>query len=166
MTTFINKYPLTAAPTLLLAALLANVCSAGEYYKWVDEKGITHFSERPVQAQGVQKISTSAAAPSTKEETTPEATTNTQVTTNAQEATNTQETSDAEETAATEAANTKKAQYDQARCADSQARLQTLSSGSRIKMDDGKGGFYFLDQQQITQELQKTRSAISESCQK
>ena len=162
----LNKYTLTTASTFLLASLLANVCSAGEYYKWVDEKGITHFSERPVQAKGVQKISTSTAAPSTKEEATSDATTNTQATTNAQETTNTQETTAPEEAAANEAANTQKAQYDQARCTDSQARLKTLGSGSRIKMDDGKGGFYFLDQQQITQELQKTRNAISESCQK
>jgi len=32
---------------LLVALLLAPLCAAAEMYKWVDEKGVTHYSESP-----------------------------------------------------------------------------------------------------------------------
>jgi hypothetical protein len=143
MTIHIGKYISIIAPTFIVACAFSSVCSAGEYYKWVDDKGITHFSERPTQTTGVEKIQTSARQPTTEEKAKPE-----------------------EITAAVNPAPTPQAQFDQKRCTDSQERLKSLGSGSRIRMDDGKGGFYYLDQQQVTQEVQKTHAAIAESCKK
>lgn len=53
--------------SLMLA--LSATAMAGQVYKWVDEKGVTHFSAQPPQGQPATAISTSIAparqAPST-----------------------------------------------------------------------------------------------------
>ncbi len=155
MTTRTGKPITTIATALLFCSTLPNVCSAGEYYKWVDDKGVTHFSERPTQTEGVEKIKTSVRQPTAEEKA------------KIEEKAEIEEKAKTEEiAAATAVAQSEHTEQDQIRCTDSQERLKSLASGSRIRMDDGKGGFYYLDQQQVTQEVQKTRQAIEESCKK
>ena len=127
---------------LMVTLLIASAPTmAGEYYKWVDEHGVSHFSERPpAQADIAEKIKTHARTPTTEE---------------AQEA----------KTAINkELAPTTQTLADPARCDQEKARLTQLSSGSRIRMQDTQGGFYYLDEQQIRQEVQKSQQAIAESC--
>jgi len=72
---------MTRTYAILLGALLASVVHAGELYKWVDEHGVTHFSQRPPpnpnrhganeRLRGPKSLSTSrdpAAAPTTRYE--------------------------------------------------------------------------------------------------
>ncbi len=54
----------------LLSLVLAPLCAAGEMYKWVDEKGTTHYSESPPpEGQGgkvdVKPAAGTAVAPAT-----------------------------------------------------------------------------------------------------
>lgn len=126
---------------LIATALLTSVnAHAGEFYKWVDEKGVVHFSERPPKQENVEKIKTSARTPSTEEK---------------------QEAQAAQSSAM---APTTQANNDPERCNGEKARLQKLLSGSRIRMSDGKGGFKYLEQVQIDAEIQKSRQAIKEAC--
>ena len=126
---------------LLIATLLLTThANAGEFYKWVDEKGVVHFSERPPKQEGVEKIKTSARKPSAEEK---------------------QEAQAAQSSAM---APTTQANNDPERCNGEKARLQKLLSGSRIRMSDGNGGFKYLEQAQIDAEIQKSRQAIQEAC--
>lgn len=126
---------------LLIATLLLTAhANAGEFYKWVDEKGVVHFSERPPKQEGVEKIKTSARTPSTEEK---------------------QEAQAAQSSAM---APTTETNNDPERCNGEKARLQKLLSGSRIRMSDGNGGFKYLEQAQIDAEIQKSRQAIKEAC--
>ncbi len=125
--------------TILL--IVATPAIAGEYYKWTDENGVSHFSERPPQqADSAEKIKTHARTPTTEE------------------------TQEANTAINKELEPTTKILADPARCDKEKARLTQLSSGSRIRMQDTQGGFYYLDTQQIQQEMQKSKQAISESC--
>ena len=124
--------------TLLIAATPA---MAGEYYKWVDKDGVSHFSERPPeQADIAEKIKTHARKPTIEE------------------------SQEAKTAIKKELAPTTQTLADPARCDQEKARLKQLSSGSRIRMQDTQGGFYYLDEQQIKREMQKSKQAITESC--
>ncbi|BCD98000.1 DUF4124 domain-containing protein [Marinagarivorans cellulosilyticus] len=122
--------------------MVSTPAMAGEYYKWVDDKGVVHFSERPPQETNTaEKIKTHARTPTEEE------------------------TSAADTAIEKELAPTQQIMADPARCDQEKARLKQLSSGSRIRMKDAQGGFYYLDENQIQQEIQKSKQAISESCQ-
>ncbi len=62
------RFPkLAIAATALAGALaLAPPVGAEQVYKWVDEKGVTHFSQTPPEARDAQKLEvrTAPAAPS------------------------------------------------------------------------------------------------------
>ncbi len=42
----------------LLLALSAGTCMAADTYKWVDEKGITNYGEKPPQSRPAQSVNT------------------------------------------------------------------------------------------------------------
>jgi hypothetical protein len=54
----------TRLALLLLALLLAAAAPAQTMYKWVDEKGVTHFSETPPPDGKGQKVEVKPSAPS------------------------------------------------------------------------------------------------------
>lgn len=135
----------TLVTSFVFISSLSTVCTAAEYYKWTDENGVSHFSERPpqskTQAVKVKKhAKTPTPAPQVQDDQEPE-----------------------KLQPQTTAVNNNK-NLDPTRCAAEKKRLKTLSSGSRIRMQDNKGGFYYLEQKQIADELKKSRQAISESC--
>lgn len=42
----------------LLLALAAGTCLAADTYKWVDEKGVTNYGEKPPQSRSAQPVNT------------------------------------------------------------------------------------------------------------
>ena len=42
----------------LLLALAAGTCSAADTYKWVDERGVTNYGEKPPQSRAAQPVNT------------------------------------------------------------------------------------------------------------
>ena len=48
---------------LMLALALAAATAAAQIYKWVDEKGVTHYSESPPPDKKATKVETGPAAP-------------------------------------------------------------------------------------------------------
>ena len=48
---------------ILVLPLLAVATLAAPIYKWVDEKGVTHYSEKPPPKQKVQEIQVQPAPP-------------------------------------------------------------------------------------------------------
>lgn len=137
----------------LLFGGLSMASSAGEYYKWVDENGVSHFSERPPQSktEAVKvkvKTKSAAQAPQTQGEQEPS-----QLSSQTPAANNNSNNNSNN--------NTK---IDTTRCEAEKMRLKSLSSGARIRMQDDQGGFYYLEQQDIANEIKKSRQAIRESC--
>lgn len=148
--------PKKAVRPLLLATLLVSglpFVQAKEYYKWVDEKGVSHFSEKPVPGKNAVKM---GGTTKTEEHTATE--------------TSSSATGDASDTATSttsarvgNALNDASASND-AVCKSAKTRLASLQSGQRIKMvgDDGKAAY--LDANQIADEIAKTQALIKASC--
>ncbi|WP_053979305.1 DUF4124 domain-containing protein [Marinagarivorans algicola] len=141
----------TAIIVLFVTVLsLSLTALAGKYYKWVDENGVAHFSERPPQAAeatSVQTVKVKTHAKEDPSENSDEDSPPTQLSGPLQAATD---------------PNAK--QLDPERCKAEQERLKTLNSGSRIRMQDTQGGFYYLEKAQILKEIQRSQQAIRESC--
>jgi hypothetical protein len=46
----------------VLFSLAAGVCLAADAYKWVDEKGVTNYGEKPPQSRAAQPVNTNPSA--------------------------------------------------------------------------------------------------------
>ena len=123
-------------------ALLAGVCQAGQYYKWVDDKGVTHFSEKPVLGSDAKKMGTASKTAETPEPETPAPT----------------------EGAAPPAQAAANQTGNDENCKIAQDRLKALQSGQRIRLVGPDGKFAYLDQNQIKEEVQKTQEVLNSSC--
>jgi hypothetical protein len=122
--------------------VISSVCHAGQYYKWVDDKGVTHFSEKPVVGTEAQKMGTSSkTAQATDEPEAPAAT----------------ETPTAEGGATPQVSNDEN-------CKIAQDRMKALQSGQRIRLVGPDGKFSYLDQNQIKEEMQKTQDVLKANC--
>lgn len=127
-------------------ALLAANIEAGDYYKWVDDKGVTHFSEKPAPGSDAKKIGTATKYSESQA--------------NAEAA--------AKEAAAAEAAAAATQPVDNPQnaenCKVAQERLKSLRSGQRIRMVGADGKFSYLNENQIKEEMEKTQAVIISSC--
>lgn len=147
------RHPLSRTPIVLLAAAFiwgAPLANAKEYYKWVDEKGISHFSEKPVPGKnavkiggGTKKDDNSAEQPTTDA-------------TSAASGTATASTS-------AKSLNDATASNDEM-CKSAKSRLSSLQSGQRIKLVGDDGKFVYLEAKQIQDEIAKTQALIKASC--
>ncbi|HMU67783.1 MAG TPA: DUF4124 domain-containing protein, partial [Cellvibrionaceae bacterium] len=124
-------------------ALTASISQAGQYYKWVDDKGVTHFSEKPVTGMDAKKMGTSSKTADASSEPEPSATT--------------------DAPPADGAAAPAQASKDE-NCKIAQDRLKALQSGQRIRLVGADGKFSYLDQNQINDEIQKTQDVLKTSC--
>lgn len=131
--------------TIALYAFSCNVVWAGEYYKWVDENGVSHFSERPPRGatEITEKLKTSVRASGHEDE-----------------ASQSPEESQATENPTEPTVSLK----DKKRCQAEKDRLKALSSGARIRMKGADGSDHYLDEQQIQEQARISRQAIQESC--
>lgn len=120
--------------------VLSSVCHGGQYYKWVDDKGVTHFSEKPVLGTEAKKMGTSSKAEVSAEPETPAT-----------------DTPTATAPAVPQVSNDEN-------CKVAQDRLKALQSGQRIRLIGPDGKFSYLDQNQITEEIQKTQDVLKSSC--
>lgn len=126
-------------------ALATSLCNAGQYYKWVDDKGVTHFSEKPVTGMDAKKMGTSSkTAEAGADSETPAAT----------------DAAPADPSATPAPANNDE------NCKIAQDRLKALQSGQRIRLVGSDGKFSYLDENQIKEEIQKTQDVLKGSCAK
>jgi hypothetical protein len=139
-----------------VVALLAATAAGAQVYEWKDDKGKTHYSDKPpVGTPRVNKISDSdSSAPSSS----------TQKTTADRELEFRKRQKDAQE-------NAEKAKKEQAANADRKAScenarraLEMLESGERIALPNDQGERYYLDDNQRQREATKARQAMQASC--
>ncbi len=133
---------LSASGLTLGALFMAVPIQAGEYYKWVDDKGVAHFSEQPAPGSGAKKVGTAT-------KTTDEAT-----------ADDSSKDPAEAKAAAAPADNPQNAES----CKTARERLKSLQSGQRIRLVGADGKFAYLDENQVKDEITKTQGIIKGAC--
>lgn len=135
--------------TLMLA--LSTTAMASQVYKWVDDKGVTHFGAQPPQGQQATTINTatppprqapSAPAPSVEEQLDPE-----------------------------QAAIDKKVKEDVAKqeaerkqyCENARTNLAQLENNPRLRIEDG-GEVRRLDENERQERITELKKSITENC--
>lgn len=139
------------APALCIASLLLTSHSfAAKVYKWVDENGVTHFSEHPPKntQTTVIKPKTGHSEPVKYESTAP--------------ANDTEATAAAAQQQADE--DLAQALKDPTRCAAARKNMETLQNFGRVKVKGEDGSFYYLTPDEQQERIQSTQQAIDESC--
>ena len=141
---------------LAVIALFAATTAGAQVYEWKDDRGKTHYSDKPpVGTSPVKKIGApESSAPSSSP----------QKTTADRELEFRKRQKEAQE-------NAEKAKKDQAastdqkdNCENARRALEVLESGERIALRDDRGERYYLDDAQRQQEAAKARQAIQSSC--
>lgn len=121
--------------------------SAGTYYRWVDDQGITHYTSAPPQGMASEKVasftqSSSAPAPVAQAEA----------------------ETDSSQSQEPQQPEPQVSQKNSERCAIARKRVKALQSNNRIRMATDDGEFRYLSQEDIQAELAASQKAIEESC--
>lgn len=125
----------------LMTVLTTFTVSAEDYYKWVDDQGVTHYGERPPKNTTASKGKTQTGH-STH---TPYVVT--------------QDT----EASATTATHTEN-QKDPERCKAAKSNLDIINTSARIKVKGDDGEFSYLSPDEIAKRKQDAQQAVKESC--
>lgn len=137
---------------LLFGVIIASsVAQAG--FKWVDEKGITHFSQFPPPGRDVQVINTGSARPAGDETPPP------------QPATPAPAPKAAPEKSAEQAAQEQKLEaMRQENCRRARSNLNTLTTGGRLRYTDAQGVVRFLTDEERKQRTEEAQGQVDEFC--
>jgi hypothetical protein len=136
-----------------LALLAATAAAAQTMYKWVDEKGVTHFSESPPPDGSASKITPRVTPPSS-----PAAPADDWKAKDAEFRKRQIERSQKEQTDAKSAAK-RQSQCDRAR-----SRLSFLRNTGRIYRDNPDGTRTFMDESERDEEMSRAREVEREAC--
>lgn len=151
-----NKLTIAA----LLGALLATPALAGQFYKWTDEQGVTHYTQDPPPstAKGTAEVKVQTRAPSGTEA----AIQNLQKQREAATKAMTEGQKDKEQ-ASTAPAKADKAQYAD-RCKKLKANLETMESHGRVTELDEKGEKRVLPEEEKAKRIDDTKRQIKAFC--
>ncbi|TXR35796.1 DUF4124 domain-containing protein [Ectopseudomonas mendocina] len=136
--------------TLMLA--LSATAMASQVYKWVDDKGVTHFGAQPPQGQQATTINTAAPPPRPAP---------------SEPASSIEEQLDPEQ-----AAIDKKVKEDVARqeaerkqyCENARTNLAQLENNPRVRIEDG-GEVRRIDENERQERISELKKSIAENCQ-
>jgi len=133
----------------VFALLIGNPATAAKIFKWVDENGITHFSEHPPKNTASTQIKpkTGHSEPVNYE--------------------SAKETKAVSENAAARKAEEELARSlkDPTRCAAARKNRETLENFGRVRVkNENDDGFHYLTPDEQQERLRATDKAIEESC--
>ena len=136
-------------PLRLLSCCLLCVISSSAFatkvYTWKDEKGVTHYGQRPPMQSDAQMIKTRAGYTTDVD---------------------TASTSSASSVAPLQMAAQELArQIDKERCEAARHNKQLLAQGSRIRVPDENGQARFLEDDERSAKIAEMDTIISDSCQ-
>ena len=140
-----------------LVALLAAAAANAQVYEWKDDKGKTHYSDKP--PIGVPRAPrTIDSQPAATGNSTPKSLADRELEfrKRQKDAQDNAEKANKEQTASVEK---------KANCTNARRMLEALESGERIALRDDKGERYYMDDSQRQQESAKARQAIKSNCQ-
>ena len=139
-----------------IAALLVALCANAQVYEWKDEKGKTHYSDKPPTSTApVRKIGDASPATTNASAQTTAAERELDFRKRQKDAQDKAEKDRQQQTAAKEKAEA---------CEAARRQLELLESGERIAQRDANGERVFLDDAQRQQEADKTRRLIQSAC--
>jgi hypothetical protein len=147
------KTPGLAGALLWAALLLAPACQAG-VYKWVDEKGVTHYTEEPPRGRSARSMSSPAPKPA---ETAPGETKSWQE-------------KDAEfrvrqmEREQAEQAEKRNLEKKQQACAEARDQLRRMEAAGYLYRLDEKGERVALDDASQARSLEQARKRVQSYC--
>ncbi len=140
---------------VFLLLFLSSQMIGAEVYKWVDEDGITQYTDQPPPsgAAQIEKKLTIKAAP------TPE-------TNQASNLADEMEGFNKRREEKLEEKSRKAAQAEEykSKCAAAQGRLKVYRDSPRLTMPDGKGGIVYVDDDARQIEINKSNEAIAKFC--
>lgn len=142
---------LFGAGLLALTLGMSPAVDGREYYRWTDENGVQHFTDKPPRGANAERVrSGQRPTPTLLED---------------QEAQARKAEEEAAKKAAEEqAAQTPRAQQDAERCRIERERLATLQSNRQIRMPDDEGNLRDLSPEDIEAEVAYTQRAINQFC--
>lgn len=130
--------------SFLLTVSLCNAVYGQQFFQWTDDKGVTHYSDKPPQGVEATVIGKKRRRPiSSEEDAEPEA--------------------DSEEQP-NQQANNAQSQKNPERCQAERDRLQVLMENSRIRMQNADGTDRLLSPEEVQNEIDMTRKAIDYFC--
>ena len=139
-----------------IAALLVALCANAQVYEWKDEKGKTHYSDKPPTGTApARKIgdSTSVTGNASPQPTSAE-----------RELDFRKRQKDAQDKAEKDRQQQTAAREKSEACEAARRQLELLESGERIVQRDANGERAYLDDAQRQQETEKTRRLIQSAC--
>lgn len=139
--------------TLLLGAGLVTlslgssaVVDAREYYRWVDQNGVQHFTDKPPSGISAERVTSGVRTPPALLE--------------EQEARAREQAQAAEQ----QAAQASRVEQNAERCKVERERLIALQSNRQIRMRDDQGNLRDLSPADVQTEIAQTQRAINQFC--
>ena len=137
--------------TTSLALVLSSTAMAGQIYKWVDAKGVTHFSEQPPQGQQANTVNTATPPPPAPEP---------------KPAPTFKDIADPQQAAADAKVKKEVAEQEAQRlkyCETQRNNLAQLENNPRVRVEDG-GEMRRLGEDERQQRIADSKKAITENC--
>lgn len=143
----------------LILALAAGIAAQAQIYQYKDESGKTVISDRPPPSnvRSSRVVGGEAAAPAASASPATKSLADRELEFNKRQKERADRTAKDEKDAA-------QAEQRKEDCARAQRQLQSLESGERIAGRDDNGERYFLDDNQRSQEVARTRKFIADTC--
>lgn len=137
----------------LSAILFAGNVAAKEYFKWVDDNGVTHFTIDPPKDRPSEKVNTYAGSsssydPNAAVSETPEAQAEREQLKNAQDS------------------EKKRNEQTKQECDKAAEQYRLLSNGGRIRIKEKDGTERFLTPEEMTAKATETKKFLEEACKK
>ena len=130
---------------LALIAITVALCSsatAGQYYRWTDENGVTHYTDKPPANRETKTVNTSNVHGTTPTSTPA-----------------TEEAEASEETVEAPPVREKSPE----RCAIARQNLKSISENARVRIKEN-GEFRYLNEKEVNAKRQEARQTIKEDC--
>ncbi|RZU48280.1 uncharacterized protein DUF4124 [Fluviicoccus keumensis] len=150
--------------TITLFGMLSLSAFAGEnFYKWVDDKGITHYSQSPPEANGkpstVQTVNVRTRIPVDSEQAIAD------LEKKRQDQAKNRDDSDkkASDSKTTLSAKEKEKALNKPNCPIWKQDMETLQKAN-VSMDDGKGGVKTMTEEDKKKRMEETQKHIKEYC--
>lgn len=148
-----NKLPLVMTALFAAGILSAPAAMSKNFYKWVDESGATHYSERKPTGQEAETVAIRGGRTTAADEessATPEATT--------------EATREAAPQVPPQAAAPLPDLKDPERCQAARENMQTLSTYARIRVQGDDGEMRYLTPEEKQEKMTESQNAVNEAC--
>lgn len=149
------KRRLLLFPILLTALLMASPIQAGKFYKWVDDKGVTHYGENPPDTETASVLNVKSGASSDQAQAIDALEAR-------RKAANTPNTPSADDKSAV--IEQKNREIMAKNCNIQRQNMSQLKANRRVKETNDKGEVRYLNEEEIANRIKEVESYISENC--